>query len=120
MVITQLEKPGKNKASDSNEDARKAETTKQLRKHKIIVAGDSILKNLHRWMMARSKSVKIHSFLGATAEDMVSYLTSLINKRPDHILSDFGTNNLATDSRQEIAENKLALTQMITDRLSCM
>ena len=38
MVITQLQKSGKNNASDSNEDARKAETTKQLRKPKIIVA----------------------------------------------------------------------------------
>ena len=76
----------KNKASDSNEDARKAETTKQLRKPKIIMAGDSILKNLHGWIMARSKSVKIHSFPGAMTEDMVSYLTPLINKRPDYIL----------------------------------
>ena len=35
---------GTNKTSDSNEDAQKAETTKQPRKTKIIVAGDSILK----------------------------------------------------------------------------
>ena len=94
----------------------KAETTEQLRKPKIIAAGDSILKNLHGWMMARSKSVKIHSFPGATTEDMVSYLTPLINKRPDHILLHIGTNNLATDSPQEIAENILALTQMTTDK----
>ena len=62
---------GTNKASDSNEDARKAETTKQLRKPKIIVAGDTILKNLHGWMMARSKSVKIQSFPGAKTEDVI-------------------------------------------------
>ena len=63
---------GTNKASDSNEDAQKAETTKQLRKPKIIVAGDSILKNLDGWMMARSKSV--HSFPGAT------YIASLVQQ----------------------------------------
>ena len=114
--IEELKLDGKNKASDSNEDARKAETTKQLRKPKIIVAGDSILKSLHGWMMTRSKSVKIHSFPGATTEDMVSYLTPLINKRPDHILLHIGTNNLATDSPQEIAESILALTQMITHK----
>ena len=45
--IKELKPDGKNKASDSNEDARKAETTRQLRKPKIIVAGDSMLKNLH-------------------------------------------------------------------------
>ena len=62
---------GTNKADDSNEDAPKAETTKQLRKPKIIMASDSILENLHRWVMARNKSVKIHSFPGATTEDMI-------------------------------------------------
>ena len=67
-------------------------------------------------MMARSKSVKIHSFPGTTTEDVVSYLTPLINKRPDHILLHIGTNNLVTDSPQEIAENILALTQMVTDK----
>ena len=112
--IEELKPDGKNKASDTKEDAGKAETTKQPMKPKIIVAGDSILENLHGWMMARSKSVKIHSFPGATNKDMVSYFTPLINKRPDHILLHIGTNNLATDSPQEIAENILALTQMIT------
>ena len=67
-------------------------------------------------MMARSKSAKIHSFPGAMTEDKVSYLTPLINKRPDYILSHIGTNNLARDSPQEIAENILVLTQMITDK----
>ena len=114
--IEELKPDGKNKVSDSNEDARKAKTTKQLRKPKIIAVGDSILKNLHGWMMARSKSVKIYSFPGATTEDMVSYLMPLINKKPDHILLHIGTNNLATDSPQEIAENILGLTQMITDK----
>ena len=114
--VEELKPDGKNKASDSNEDARKAEATKQLRKPKIIVSGDTILKNLHGWMMARSKSVKIHNFPGAMTEDMVSCLTPLINKRSDYILSHIGTNNLATDSPQEIAENILALTQMITDK----
>ena len=75
MAITQLERSGENNASDSIEDPRKAETTKQLKKPKINAADDSILKNLHGWMMARSKSVKIHSFPGATTEEMVSYLT---------------------------------------------
>ena len=62
---------GTNTADDSSEDAREAETTKQLRKSKIIVAGDSILENLHGWMMARSKSLKVHSFPGAMTEDMI-------------------------------------------------
>ena len=63
---------GTNKASDSNEDAQKAETTKQLRNTTTIIAGDSILKNLHEWMVAGSKSV--HSFPGAT------YIATLVQR----------------------------------------
>ena len=47
---------------------------------------------------------------------MVSYLNPLINRKPDHILLHVGTNNLATDSPQEIAENIVALMNLITDR----
>ena len=61
-----------NKASDSNEEAQEAETAKQVREPKIIVAGDSILKNLHGWMMARSKSV--HSFADAM------YIASVVQR----------------------------------------
>ena len=76
--IEEIKPDGKNEASDNNKEARKAGTT-QLRKPKIMIAGDSILNNnLHEWMMARSKSIMIHSFPGATSEDMVSYLTPLI------------------------------------------
>ena len=48
--------------------------------------------------MSRNKSVKVHSFSGATTEDMESYLIPLINKKPDHVLLHVGTNNLATDT----------------------
>ena len=67
--------------------------------------------------MSRNKSVKVNSFPGATTEDMVSYPPNpLINRKPDHILLHVGTNNLATDSPQQIAENIVALTKLITDR----
>ena len=65
-------------------------------------------------MMSRNKTVKVNSFPGATTEDMASYLNPLINRKPDHILLRVGTNNLATDSPQEIAENIVALTKLIT------
>ena len=43
----------------------------------IIIAGDSLLKNINGWLMSRSKRVKVHSFPGATVCDMEDYLKPL-------------------------------------------
>ena len=91
-------------------------TKKPYSKPEVILAGDSIVRNIHGWMMSRNKSVKVNSFLGATTEDIVSYLNTWTNRKPDHILLYVGTNNLATDSPQEIAENIVTLMKLITDR----
>ena len=66
--------------------------------------------------MSRNKSVKVHSFSGATTEDMESYLIPLINKKPDHILLHVGTNNLAIDTPEVIVEKLLRLVNMITSK----
>ena len=66
--------------------------------------------------MSRSKSVKVHSFSGATAEDMESYLILLINKKPDHISLYVGTNNLAIDTPKVIVEKLFRLVNMTTSK----
>ena len=59
--------------------------------------------------MSKNKSVKVHSFSGATTEDMESHLIPLVNKKPDHILLHVGTNNLATDTPEVIVEKLFQL-----------
>ena len=85
-------------------------TSKPL-KPKILVAGDSIVRDFKGWLMFRNKSVKVHSFSGATTEDMESYLIPLINKKSYHILLYVGTNNLAMDTPEVIVEKLLRLVQ---------
>ena len=46
----------------------------------VIVAGDSMLRDINGWMMSRSNKVKIHSFSGANTSDMTHFLQSLIKK----------------------------------------
>ena len=36
-----------------------------------VVAGDSLLKNLKGWMIARDGKIKINSFPGATTQDII-------------------------------------------------
>ena len=45
------------------------------RKKKIIV-GDYDSKNLHGWMISRTKTVKVHSFSGFTVQDMDYFVDS--------------------------------------------
>ena len=83
---------------DNNESHRK--------KPKVIIAGDSMLKDVKGWMMARNKIVKVHAFPGADTTDMESYLVPLINKKPDHLILHVGTNNRAMNNAKDVA-NKI-------------
>ena len=118
LVMKQLAdlKCEKSRANENQAENAEADNKKPYSKPEVILTGDSIVRNIHGWMMSRNKSVKVNSFPGATTEDMVSYLNPLINRKLDHILLHVGTNNLATDSPQEIAENIAALTKLIIDR----
>ena len=114
-------KCGKSRANEIQAQNAEADNKKPYSKPKVILEGDSIVRNIHCWIMSRNKSVKVNSFPGAATEDMVSYLNPLINRKPDHILLHVGTNSLATDSPQEIAENIVALTMLITYRgIECL
>ena len=77
--------------SRANENQAEADNKKPYSKPKFILVGDSIVRNIHSWMMSRNKSVKVNSFFGATTEDMVTYLNPLINRKPDHSLLYVGT-----------------------------
>ena len=82
------------------------------KKPSIIVAGDSMVKGLNGWMMSRKNNVKVHSFSGATTEDMTDFLKPLFKKKPAHLIIHAGTNDLAYDEPEEIAKNIVALTKL--------
>ena len=66
--------------------------------------------------MSRSKFVKVLSLSGATTEDMKSYLVPLIEKKPDHIILNIGTNDLTGDTPESIVEKILGLADMISSK----
>ena len=82
----------------------------------IIIAGDSIVRDLKGWLMSRSKFVKVFSFSGATTEEMKSCLVPLSEKKPDHIILNTGTNDLTGDTPEGIVEKILGLADMITSK----
>ena len=76
---------GKNKVTvtDSSAKVGPKSTPSSERKKRIIIAGDSIVKDIKGWLMSRQKSVKVHSFSGADTADMEHFLQPLINTKPD-------------------------------------
>ena len=46
------------------ENMKEKHVTPRTKLRQIIIAGDSIIKGLKGWMMARDNRVKVHSFLG--------------------------------------------------------
>ena len=79
----------------------KAKESKPL----ILIAGDSIIKDVNGWMLSRTSRVKVHSFSGADISDMHDFLKPLIKKKPSRIIVHCGTNDLASNQVEIIAMN---------------
>ena len=66
--------------------------------------------------MSRDKAVQLHSFPGASCDDMENFLIPLINRRPNQILLHVGTNDLTSGTPKEVAHRISNLTGVITSR----
>ena len=85
----------------------------QQRKSTVIIAGDSIVKNLNGWMISRAKRVKVHSFSGATTTEMKHFIKPLVQRKPSEIILHVGTNDVDIHSTEEVADNIIKLTDDI-------
>ena len=85
---------------------------KNTRKPRIIIAGDSLVRDLKGWLMSRSKFVKVFTFSGATTEDVRSYLVPLIKKKPGHIILNIGTDDPTGDTPEGVVEKILGLAKI--------
>ena len=83
------------------------------KKPAVILAGDSILKNIKGWLMSRTKAVKSYSFSGADTDDMKYHLQAIIKRNPHHIVLHCGTNDLAWRTPEEIATNITGMVKEI-------
>jgi lysophospholipase L1-like esterase len=74
-------------------------------KHVTVVAGDSIIQNLHGWRLSNSENhVVVKSFSGATVNDMEDYLKPVLRKEPNKIILHVGTNDLKSVPANRVAE----------------
>ena len=84
-------------------------------KPKVIIAGDSIVKNVQWWRLSSKKDVKVHSFSGAKIADMNHHIVPLLERKPDEVILHIGTNDIR-DSEEEnaqIADELIKLTRKV-------
>ena len=106
-----------NNNSNTNPQQRKMNKEGKI-KSRIILAGDSMIKNIKGWSlkkrMNQNEDVFVHSFPGATVTDMHSYCKPLIDKKPNTIVLHCGTNNLRSNKSDiEISTKIITLAKSI-------
>ena len=84
------------------------ESQKGHTKEKVVILGDSMLKNIHGWKLgtASKRRVIVRSFPGARTSDMVHYAEPAKEDKANVYIMHCGTNNLSSNaSTESIAEN---------------
>ena len=95
------------------------EKMQSIRRKEIIIAGDSILKNLQGHKMCKNSRVKVSSFPGCTTLDMKDHIKPLLRRNPDEIIIHVGTNNLRScDTPRTCAEEIIDLATMASSKSS--
>ena len=93
--------PGPSNSQNYQLNARPNRTPR--RRH-IAVIGDSMTKLINGRKLSKSCKVTLHSFPGATIQDLEDYVEPILKRKPNHIIIHAGTNNLHRDNPQTIKE----------------
>ena len=99
-------------SKEKNRDIKDRKDTKAL----VIVAGDSIIKDLNGIMMSRKNNVKIHCFPGSTTEDMTDFVKPFLKKNPSHFIFHVGTNYLSCNSPDKIVDSINSLAEIVSSK----
>ena len=97
-------------SKEKNHDIKDQKDTKPL----VIVAGDSVIKDLNGRMMSRKNNVKIYCFPGSTMEDMTDFVKPLLKKNPSHFIFHVGTNDLSCYSPDKIVDSINSFVEIVS------
>ena len=100
------------KQQDSKHDhVESYNQTNNKTKELVVIAGDSIVKQVDENKMSRNKSIKVKCFPGAKVEEMVVYTKPLLKSQPTAIIVHAGTNNLKSEDAITVRNKLLTHTQ---------
>ena len=85
------------------------------KKHVLVIAGDSLIKNVQGWRVSKATKVKtvVKAFPGASVEDMFDYTNPTVKHRPEEIILHVGTNDLKNSDSRKVAERIVDLGNFI-------
>ena len=93
-------------------------TSTTLRKQTVVVAGDSLVKNIIGAKMSSSDKEHyyiVKPFPGATVTDMEDFIKPLTRKCPDKMILHVGTNDLKSTTARNIADSIINLVTQIKE-----
>ena len=95
-------KPQPQPSSDTNSDEMNTKKTVVV----MIIAGDSLVKNVQGWRVSKGMKVKtvVKAFPGASFEDMFDYIKPTIKHHPEEIILHVRTNDLKNSDSRKVAE----------------
>ena len=99
MEVNTLSQPNIDKKNIPGEEIQQSKKERrEPKKPLVLIAGDSMLREIKGWLMPRTNKVKVHSFPSATTSDMFDYLKPLLKKNPDHTIFSIGPNEHEDDN----------------------
>ena len=107
-------KPQPLPSSDANSD--QVDTKKPV----IVIAGDSLIKNVQGWRLYIGMKVKtvVKASPRASVEDMFDYIKPTIKHHPEEIILHVGTNDLKNSDSRKNAERIVDLRNFIEAKSS--
>ena len=81
-------------------------SSKTTQKHTTLICGDSLVKNVNAWKLSQkcssNEEIFVKTFPGATVNDMESYVTPSVQRKPQTIILHCGTNDLRFNNKSEV------------------
>ena len=111
---TEESRPGANSTNKSKDDKCHNQAVK---KRKTVIVGDSLVKGLNQYKLAKSskQNVGVKCFAGATVGDMSDYIKPVLRRKPDNIVLHVGTNDTTSRKATEIMNDIDKLCQEIKE-----
>ena len=85
----------------------------QTRKPVAVIAGYSIIQNIHGWSLSKTNKVVVKPFPGATTGDMEDYIKPILRKDPENIIIHVGTSDVNSKEPRLTAEDIVNLALQI-------
>ena len=87
----------KEQVTNKSQNTKPRESNARVQRKTAVILGDSMVKHIEGWKMRKAlrngENVVVHSFRGATTDDMKSYILPTKRRNPGHVVIHVGTND---------------------------